>query len=482
MAIDTGIARLQTGSIKLIHVVELDNYQRFIDDIRETLRARIDTSHPLHPFLTHEISQLQDKLNALKPRNKRSLNFIGSAWKWIAGNPDHDDFEIIQNKMNNVLRNNNKQTIINKLSLDRMNELTVKMNQIIKVVQNDERTQGNLEITKLKYKIEIIKDEIMNLQYAIHWAKVGVINSFILSHEEMKVVRKIFENENIPYLNLEEILEFGEIRIASNGSSLIYIVNIPTTCNESCNKILIEPVKIGKFASKIQFNEIVVCDKQILGIKNKCKNLNKLTICKYNEVEDISESECLPNLIRSKPSNCTLINNFHMATVQEILPGALLLNQFNGTILINREPFDLNGTFLIRFHNETVSANGKVFSSSEITFANPLPAVVQPTAGNPRVEEILNLELIKEMHVNNTEAIELLNIESKIGDVIAYVLVILGITILLSVSLKKSCHTRSSQYPARTYVNASLPLGEITLRENESKEQHITKITQIPYF
>lgn len=114
------------------------------------------------------------------------------------------------------------------------------MNQIIKVVENIEQTQGNLEITKLKYKLEIIKYEIVNLKYAIHWAKEGVINSFILTREEMKVVKKMFENEIISYLNLEEILEFGVKKIASNGSFLIYIKNIPTTCNESCINILID--------------------------------------------------------------------------------------------------------------------------------------------------------------------------------------------------------------------------------------------------
>ncbi|KNC32036.1 hypothetical protein FF38_02694 [Lucilia cuprina] len=177
------------------------------------------------------------------------------------------------------------------------------INEHNRVHRNADEIKAQL-LEKRYFQQMMAKDEIVNLQYAIHWAKVGVINSFILSHEELK-------------------------------------------------------------------------------------NLNKLTMCKYSEVEDISESICLPNLIRSKPSKCT------------------------------RELFDINGTFLIKYHNETVSVNGKNFSGSEITYAYPLLAVVKPKACNSLVEETLTQELIKEMHVNNTEAIEILNIESKMGDLYA---------------------------------------------------------------
>jgi len=34
-------------------------------------------------------------------------------WKWLAGTPDHDDFIKIQNKINELIENNNKQFIIN---------------------------------------------------------------------------------------------------------------------------------------------------------------------------------------------------------------------------------------------------------------------------------------------------------------------------------------------------------------------------------
>lgn len=141
-----------------------------------------------------------------------------------------------------------------------------------------------------------------------------------------------------------------------------------------------------------------------------------------------------------------MVNNRHIPTVQELLPGTILLNKFSGKILISKESYDLNGTYLIKFHNETLKVNGKTFVFSEISLSRPLPAVVQPISNNPRVERTLTLELIGEMIANNTEAIELLNIESKVGDAINIFLVISMIIIMFSICLKGKCYCRTKQH------------------------------------
>lgn len=227
VAIDVGFARIQSGTVRLIHVVDLGNYETLIDNIDSAVKSNVSTSHPIHPYLIHEIQQIRNHLEYLKPRNKRSLNFIGSAWKWVAGNPDHDDFAIIEQKINNVLENNNRQVIINKMSLEKINEITSRTNEILKFTKSIDWKDSLID--KLKYKLNIVKDEIINLQYAIHWAKVGVLNSFILSSDEMKLAKNLFDSENITYLNLEESFEFSEIKIATNHHCLLYIISIPTT-------------------------------------------------------------------------------------------------------------------------------------------------------------------------------------------------------------------------------------------------------------
>jgi len=53
----------------------------------------------------------QKWLQRLKPstKNKRAIEALGTAWKLLAGTPDPYDHEVIINKLNDQLENNNKQ-------------------------------------------------------------------------------------------------------------------------------------------------------------------------------------------------------------------------------------------------------------------------------------------------------------------------------------------------------------------------------------
>lgn len=92
------------------------------------------------PYLEYTISQIKAYISRLKPRvkSKRSLDFLGTAWKWIAGSPDHQDFEIIEKKINNVLENNSNQIIINRLSLEKIKALTNATNEITKILKSEQ--------------------------------------------------------------------------------------------------------------------------------------------------------------------------------------------------------------------------------------------------------------------------------------------------------------------------------------------------------
>lgn len=179
-------------------------YQNFISKMETILEKLIDHNHSLVPYLQFELTQMQNALNNLKPhRVGRSLNFIGSAWKWVAGNPDHDDFELIKNKMNNVLENNNKQVIINQLQNERINNITKITNDILTAMKNDNVINYKI-LLNLQYKIKLAKEELINIGYAIHWAKSGIINSVMLAKSEIELATDTLDRENLPYANPEE--------------------------------------------------------------------------------------------------------------------------------------------------------------------------------------------------------------------------------------------------------------------------------------
>lgn len=487
VTINNGLATLQTGSFKLIHIIEPDRYQQLVDDLHEIIQQNVNKSHILYPFLSHELNNIESHLDRLKPRVRKSLNFIGTAWKWIAGNPDHEDFQIISNKINNVLVNNNKQVIINKLSTEKINELTKITNEIVK--NRNENTYDNM-IKKLKYNLDILKEEIINIQFAIHWAKVGIVNSLILTPHEINIVKDVITKNKIPFVNLEQTFEFAEVKIASNNNYIIYIITIPIT-DISCNKLLIKPVKFGKYVNKIDFENILICNNSYYGISKLCKSYNNITICNESSLTNLDSNKCLTNLIRGRSSNCSVIDNRHVPTVEEISSDVILLNQFNGTIYINGEPQGLNGTYLLHIRNSSVNIEDKIFNSFEATHLQPLPAILQPRLQELNVEEILSLDMLKELQINNTETIDILSNHHKLGLAINFglssALVSSVIFLIIKTNIFSSRRKTNVAPPTISLpvINTS-PSIHLSMPEppevNNSKSIGVRRIQNIPFF
>lgn len=427
-----GQARLQNGNFKLIHILELDKYERTVDDLYNEIQGKNLRNSSILPFLFHDINQLKDQLRRMKPRVKRSIDIIGTAWKWIAGSPDHEDHDIVVNRINGLLVNNERQKIINKNTIERINLMTNTTNTILKTIQSLGEIQRTVE-DSIRNRINIIKTDIVNIEYALQWAKVGVINSFILSEKEINEAEEFLDQEEFPYRNLEEALGFASIKIATDQSSLIYIINLPAIDRTNCEKLLIKPVKQNEMIIKINSENVIKCNNKIFQIKNDCIQFNKLCICKNENLIDISETNCIPSLLKSKNHNCTLINNQHVPAVQELYQGIILLNQFNGILEISdNKTYRLSGTYLIQFHNETIIIENRTFISKEMSILKPLPAVLQLSSNKSLTEEVLSLEMMKKLQVNNID--ELNSISTK-GNVMFSTNIFLSIALIISVLL-----------------------------------------------
>lgn len=145
------------------------------------------------------------------------------------------------------------------------------MNQITKVVRHNIKLELSI---KIKYQLQLIKEELLNIEYALNWAKSNIVNSFILSTLEVKTIEKIVNHKSIPYINIEE-LEFIDINVAVNGSMIVYILSLPTTKEEECETLILKSVKNNNKIIKIEFDKILNCKKKVFGIKSDCKKYNK---------------------------------------------------------------------------------------------------------------------------------------------------------------------------------------------------------------
>lgn len=413
--LDQGQARLQNGNFKLIHSIDLITYEHYIDTIQSEIQHKVLRNSTILPFLLHDIKQLREHIGKIKPRNKRSIDALGTLWKWIAGTPDHQDHQIITNQVNGLLRNNDRQRIINKNIFDKINTLTTNTNIILKTVQSLSEVQRTIEET-VTNKLRIIKEEIVNIDYALQWAKVGVINSFILSEKEIDEAKTFLDSEKFPYNNVEEALGFATVKIATNGSSIIYVISLPAVTDKNCKKLLIKPIKKNNTIIKIEYENLIRCKTKIFGIKENCIELNQLCICNPEKLLDLSTTKCIPRLLTSKNHDCIYVNNQHVPSVQLISPGIIFLNQFTGNIGISENKLhNVSGTYLIRFHNETITIANRTFFSKEESDWQPLPSILQGSSQNNISEEILSLQLIKELNTINIEKLESINFHKKIA-------------------------------------------------------------------
>ncbi|KNC22940.1 Retrovirus-related Pol polyprotein from transposon gypsy [Lucilia cuprina] len=66
---------------------------------------------------------LYDLIANLRPRRlSRSIDALGSLWKWVAGTPDHEDFKTVTDLMDRFIENNDKQIVINRAIDTRIQE------------------------------------------------------------------------------------------------------------------------------------------------------------------------------------------------------------------------------------------------------------------------------------------------------------------------------------------------------------------------
>jgi Gypsy protein len=248
LAIETGEAKIQNGEFKFIHPINLKRYENIVAKLETTLKRDTIKKHPKFPFFEYELQQLIEGLDELKPKKfKRSIDILGSAIQLIAGNPDHEDFELMTRKINNIIDSHNNQIIINEKQNQRINEITETTNKILHMIHSEGKFDDRIA-SQIQYQLKILKEEINNIRVSIHWAKKGIINSLLLSKSEIIEILNILKKDNIPYQTAEEALNFANVNVIFNSSFIIFLIKIPMTTEETFSKLL------KKTHKKIQYH------------------------------------------------------------------------------------------------------------------------------------------------------------------------------------------------------------------------------------
>lgn len=428
-------AKIRVGTHRIVHFIDLNHYDTFLKNAKQTIEI-IPTNNTLLPLLNHELTQATELIESIKPlipsnRQTRSIDALGTIWKYIAGTPDREDFEIVTQNMNSLNKNNNKQTVIN-------SKLNIQINKLITITNtltNQIKKSNNIEIEvllNLQTKIRLIKEEIINIKYALQYAKLNILNSMLLNKEEIKIALEDFKNDNIPFKTIEEVLELSKIAVLYNNLNLLYIIKIPITTATIYENILLRPVKRSNKIVKLPFDEIIKFKNETYGVKTKSNNYNSINVYEKNSLVDISESTCIPKIISSLDSSCDFTTAYHVPEIELISQGLILLNDFSDAITINGKNKTLNGTFVIKFDNETILIKNTNFSNYETLHWNTKPAVYQPTPLEKQNIKLLSLESLEQLHLNNTEQIAMLRTTTNIVGISSTSITLVVIAILIA--------------------------------------------------
>lgn len=425
VSVRPGNGNIISGNFKIIHQIDLHNYANILNDIKLELKG-IDSTSGLKSQLTYQIYETEKLLRELQgqpPRAKRSINWIGSAWKWIAGSPDATDWDQILKSQDRIIENNNEQYKINTAITNKIQKLLNQHNEIL--LHLEDNTNGTFQQLMFN-RLQIVKEEVKEIVRAAQLAKGGIINSNLLDKDE--IARLVTEIETLPYSNEIEAIEYAEPTMIIKNTTILYIIAIPKTSREEFHHIKIRSTINNSKQIHLEYSEILINQHNIYGIIDKCQTRRETIICDLSQLQELKESHCINQLLKGLNAGCEFTFN-EKESIEPITENTIFLNNFQGTVTCNNSTRHLKGNYLVQYQNESIEIKGWIFTNKETKTSQILPPVLQTNITERGMK--LNLEYLHGLHVNNIGKLQKLFTYQKINNVTDSIVIITIVAVIV---------------------------------------------------
>lgn len=357
--------KIQTGVIKIIHPINLTNLEITIDTINNIVTNRVEDKLELYTIIKQKCKKVYDNFYQIKPpkhTRHRRWDTLGTAWKWLAGNPDAQDLRMINITMNELINENNHQFQINdqidkriQLLTDAINKVAVNTSIANRIVLTE------LELLTIIMNIDTINSILGDIQDAIIRTKVSLPSNKIISLKEIISIRNILVDQGVQISLPDEALKFITPKIALNEDTLLYILEVPKLEEYNSTIMTIAPVVVN--GSIIQrYPQYLIKSKSRLFTTINHNNF----VQKHTDIKEFKD-DCIKPLIMGSQAKCNVTSETN-TTVQFISEDKLLINNAkNAELSSNCGPDNrtLTGNFVITFWNCTVTVNLEEFQSYE---------------------------------------------------------------------------------------------------------------------
>lgn len=441
-----GTGKIINGNYKIIHTIHLEEYERAVTEIKTVIRYQEKEAGPLGLQIQHQLSKVENLLDQLHVRNptktKRSINWIGSAWKWVAGNPDATDWDHILSQTNKITDNNNKQYTINKYLMKTTNSILDEYNKII-----TEADTNNMAQT-LFNKLGLLKDEITQIVMAGQLAKQGIVHSQLLNKGDIDNI--ISRTETLPYKNELQALQFAQPSMVIKDSLLLYIVSLPQTEDTLFNNVILRSTIKNNKRIYLNYTNLFISQTEKYGIKENCMNIGDITVCRRDQIEKLNPDHCVTNILNGGKAICEYQME-RRPVVELISEGTLFLTNYHGDLIHDNTTQILNGTYIINFLNETITLNNVAYSNWQTISFQILPPVLQSNLTEKDIK--LDLQYLHHLHLENIENIGNLSHKGFISIGLNFFILLAGFLIILAIQLSTKYRSNRGTLNIPTITN-----------------------------
>jgi len=329
----------------LRHSSNLSDYIYMVDETKK-LSASFPQSH-MRKLLDVDTDHLVNLLSVLKIHHRiaRSLDFLGTALKVVAGTPDASDFLKIKMTEAQLVDSNSRQININSETQIQINKLTDTVNRIIKARNNDLVDTPHL-YEALLARNRMLATEIQNLILTITLAKANIVNPTILNHADLSSLIE----QNTPIVSL---LEASKIRVLQSDSIIHILIAYPRV-KVKCKKVLVYPVSHYQTILRLDEDTLAECEEDTFSV-TECVETTHDTFCERSR-----RDTCARSLHAGNTAQCHTQSN-HLRAVMPIDDGIVIINEATARVSTDGGPEVLvKGTHLITFE-QSATINGTEF-------------------------------------------------------------------------------------------------------------------------
>lgn len=313
--------------------------------------------------------------------------------------------------MNSLINENDKQIKINNAIEHRMNNITTKLNSLVKYQDNfTSDTIDGFSSVSLIFNLDELIYQLEIVEEAITLARRNIPSSRIISPSELDVARQFLSQNSLGHNFIDNVLDIASVYVIYSKETIIYTLKIPKIKDVAYKLNYIEPIVLNNLRIQLNANFYLKGPKPYLS-RTPCSRSKDLFICSSSQIEPLTE--CIQQLITEQTADCVMERTYGKNIIKRIDDANIVVNDANLLLSSNcsAQERKLQGSFLIQFQNCTLRLNGEEYANNNFE-AQPQSFI--PTTGlkvNPtKFINQLPLELLQEQHLEHRSNIVHLNL------------------------------------------------------------------------